>query len=214
MKHERHIGHHTPGHLYEIPSDRDVPRRRQDFHWCVNLWRGSKHLLINYRPISPTCICSKIVEHTFFNRYVVTRKITKSLTKPIRIPEWTIFWDPTCWLNTEVALKHHFCRQIDTVVMDFNNAFDNVVRDWLLYKPNQYGVHRSTAKWIRDFLAGHNQKVILDCQGYQEVPVTSSIPQGSVLRPILFLIFVSDISHGLPEGSSLSFIGNIITLLP
>ena len=88
----------------------------------------------------------------------------------------------------DLALGLEDGEQIDAILLDFSKAFDKVPH---------YGIRGQLLSWIESFLTGRSQKVFVEGKTSSYVPVVSGIPQGTVLAPILFLIYINDLQKNV-----------------
>ena len=90
----------------------------------------------------------------------------------------------------DIAKQIYENLQVDTAILDFSKVFDKVSHPRLLYKLRYYGIRRNVSNWLESFLNGRTQQVIVEGSKSSTCDVTS---QGSVLGPVLFLIYINDI---------------------
>ena len=89
---------------------------------------------------------------------------------------------------------------VDAIYLDFKKAFDTVPHERLLLKAESYGIQGDVLQWLRAFLIGRKQKVSVNGQVSGWSPVSSGIPQGSVLGPVMFVIYINDLPSSVKHA--------------
>ena len=166
--------------------------------------KGDKTCPENYRPVSLTSITCKLLEHIVHSTIMDHFETNQILTeiqhgfRQKRSCETQIL--TTCRDFIQNIEKNS---QTDAILLDFSKAFDKVHHASLLNKLKLYGIRKNTFQWIQSFLSERTQKVLVDGTESSLGSVKSGVPQGTVLGPLLFLVYINDMPNGLSEGTKL-----------
>jgi hypothetical protein len=166
--------------------------------------KGERYKAENYRPISLTSVPCKLMEH------VIVHSLMKHLEENdlLRQEQHGFRRGRSCesqllGLIDEITQELENGNQEDLIALDFSKAFDKVNHSLLIHKLKRYGIDGNVKLWIQSFLQDRQQSVIVEGTSSAPIPVESGVPQGSVLGPALFLIYIDDLPEAVQSKTRL-----------
>jgi hypothetical protein len=166
--------------------------------------KGDKSKPSNYRPVSLTSVTSKLLEHIIFHhimshidRYHILSHFQHGFRSGHSCESQLIITIEDLVHN----LDNHY--QTDLQILDFQKAFDVVPHRRLLLKLDFYGVRGNLLKFIEKWLTSRKQRVVVNGEASNPANVKSGIPQGTVLGPLMFLLYINDIADHIDSGTKI-----------
>ena len=160
--------------------------------------KGSRYDPLNYRPISLTSVPCKLLERILCKSlmsYLESNSLLSHHQFGFRAGRSTM--DQLLLVYDVVSRQTDRGGITDVILFDFSKAFDVVVHDLMIDKLMNLGIQGNFLKWLISFLTGRSMRVGVKGHNSGSKPVLSGVPQGSVLGPVLFLIYVNSIASQL-----------------
>ena len=160
--------------------------------------KGDKSLPLNYRPVALLSCLGKLQERIVFKNlynFLIDNNLLYKYQSGILPHHSTVF--------QLIDIYHNICQAFDNnlfsciVFCDVSKAFDRVWHQGLLFKLRQNGIDDKLLQWLNSYLTNRKQKVTLKSLVSTLKSILAGVPQGLVLGPLLFLVYINDIAKQL-----------------
>lgn len=175
--------------------------------------KGSRLDVANYRPISKLCIVAKVLERIVYEQLYSALEHSFSSAQHGFLKGRSVVSNLVI-LNETLTAAMDSGHQVDVVYTDYSKAFDRIRPDLLLLKLLNIGVSGDLLRWLTAYIYNRSQAVVIKnyISGWLTVP--SGVPQGSILGPLLFAVFVNDIEQCLEVSQLLCFADDMKIIYP
>ena len=171
---------------------------------CPICKSGDSAIASNYRPVSLLNTMEKVFERIVFKNVFNYLKVTNFFT-----PSQSGFLPGDSTVNQVVFLYNKICKALDegleirVIFFDISKAFDKVWHEGLLYKISKAGTGGKLLSWFLNYLSNRYQRVVLPGVVSDFSSINAGVPQGSILGPLLFLVYINDMVNDIESNINL-----------